>query len=579
MFRTDSGASRGLRWTALALAAVVLVVAVGADPADARSRRRFRGGGSYHPLYAAIVVDANSGEVMHAASADSPRHPASITKIMTLYLLFEQIEAGKLRLDSPLPVSAEAASQAPTKLGVRPGQTLTVEQAIKGLVTRSANDAAVVIAEAIAGDHDTFARLMTRKARALGMTNTIYRNANGLPNDEQVTTARDQALLGRAIQERFPNLYRYFSTSTFVFRGRPIRNHNHLLGRVEGVDGIKTGYTRASGFNLVTSVRRGNRHIVAVVLGGASAGARDARMRNLIEEYIGEGATTRTAARITERAGTEVAELPPRAAAPVAAAAAVVPFAPPPPTTPAAVAAAATPIVTARADDMRPLPAAQTAPATQTAPAAETIAAEQATPPILRPASARRITPGSSEPIKPIMVKTLTVRAGAVRTAALSPVTNEQPSPPRAPVVRAGAYSLSGTAASAPNPSTAMAPPPGARPGVLGVLSSRTAVASADPATTVPSAAAAANATEVRRSGWIIQIGAFPGEDEAKGKLRSVQNMAKGLLGRADPFTERVVKGETTLYRARFAGLDEDRAEAACKHLKRNKIACFAIKN
>src|SRR5215207_2749923 len=183
-------------------------------------------------------------------------------------------------------VSEYASEQAPTKLGLKPGQTLRVEDAIKGLVTRSANDAAVVIAETIGGSESDFARLMTRKARALGMSKTTYRNASGLPNDEQLTTARDQATLGRAIQDRFPRYYRYFSTSVFAYRGQSIRNHNRLLGNVEGVDGIKTGYTRASGFNLVTSMRRGDRHVVAVVLGGTSGGARDARMRTLVEQHV-----------------------------------------------------------------------------------------------------------------------------------------------------------------------------------------------------------------------------------------------------------------------------------------------------
>ena len=166
---------------------------------------------------------------------------------------------------------------------------------------------ASVIAEAIGGDEDDFAQMMTRKARSLGMSRTVYRNANGLPNDEQVTTARDQATLGRAIQERFPRYYRYFATSTFNWRGQSIRNHNHLLGNVEGVDGIKTGYTRASGFNLVTSMRRGNRHLIGVVLGGRSGGSRDAIMRNLLAENVDKGATTHTVAAVTERNGSDAA--------------------------------------------------------------------------------------------------------------------------------------------------------------------------------------------------------------------------------------------------------------------------------
>ena len=202
-----------------------------------------------------------------------------------------------MKLDTEMDVSEFASEQAPTKLGLRPGQTIKVEDAIKGLVTRSANDAAVVIAEAIAGNETDFAKLMTRKARALGMSKTTYRNASGLPNDEQLTTARDQATLGRAIQDRFPRYYRYFSTSVFAYRGQSIRNHNRLLGNVEGVDGIKTGYTRASGFNLVTSMRRGNRHLVGVVLGGRSGGSRDATMRNLLAENLDKGATKRPSPR------------------------------------------------------------------------------------------------------------------------------------------------------------------------------------------------------------------------------------------------------------------------------------------
>src|SRR5580704_9716519 len=239
---------------------------------------------------------------------------------MTLYLLFERLESGKLKLDAPLPVSEHASIQAPTKLGLKPDQTIQVEDAISGLVTKSANDAAVAVAEAIAGDEQEFAQLMTRKAHALGMSRTVYRNASGLPNDEQVTTARDQSTLGRAIQDRFPRYYRYFSTTAFNFHGHTITGHNHLLGSVDGVDGIKTGYTRASGFNLITSIHRGNRFLVGVVMGGRSGGSRDAIMRNLLAENITRGATTRTVAAITERNGqdnnVDVADADPDAAPP-----------------------------------------------------------------------------------------------------------------------------------------------------------------------------------------------------------------------------------------------------------------------
>src|SRR5437016_13158372 len=251
----------GLRFGLCALSAVIALAAIGSDPADARGRRgkHHRGGGAvagYTPPYADLVMDANSGAVLHAENADSLRHPASLTKIMTLYLLFEQLEAGKLRLDTELPISTRAALQNPTKLGLKANQTIKVEDAIKGLVTKSANDAAVVVAEAIGGSEEEFAKLMTAKAGALGMLGTTYVNASGLPAEAQITTARDQAVLGRAIQHRFPVYYQYFATPSFRYKGAEMHNHNALLGQVKGVDGIKTGYTEASGYKLVSTVRR-----------------------------------------------------------------------------------------------------------------------------------------------------------------------------------------------------------------------------------------------------------------------------------------------------------------------------------
>jgi len=274
-----------LHWLPIAgLLATLTIAGAGWDQAEARSARpRAIHGPNYRPPYAAIVLDDKSGQVLHEDHADDPRHPASLTKIMTLYLLFEQIEAGALKLDTPLPISTRAAIQNPTKMGLKANQTVKVEDAIKGLVTKSANDAAVVVAEALGGSEEEFAKLMTLKARMLGMSSTTYVNASGLPALEQITTARDQALLGHAIQHRFPVYYQYFATPSFLWRGAEMRNHNNLLGNVRGVDGIKTGYTEASGYNLVCSVRRDDRHIVAVVLGGTSNAARDTRMRQLIE--------------------------------------------------------------------------------------------------------------------------------------------------------------------------------------------------------------------------------------------------------------------------------------------------------
>ena len=254
----------------------------------ARSRPQV---GGYAPPTAQIVVDAKSGKVLYAENPDSPRHPASITKVMTLYLLFEQLERGKMSLQSELKVSAFAQRQAPSKLGVSSGETISAEDAIKAIVTRSANDVAVVIAENIGGSEANFAQLMTKKARALGMMHTVYRNASGLPDPGQITTARDLAILGRAIQSRFPQYYPYFAMKGFSYDGDYIGNHNKLLGRIEGVDGIKTGFTRTSGFNLLTSAKLDGRHIVAVVMGGRTGAQRDNQMARLVETYLPRATT------------------------------------------------------------------------------------------------------------------------------------------------------------------------------------------------------------------------------------------------------------------------------------------------
>src|SRR6202012_3749854 len=320
MLRLTWASARVVRVCAFGLAATSAAVLITTSTAEARhsrhrvhvSRDHHEEHDSYNPQFSSIIVDANSGATRASTSPDGLRHPASLTKVMTLYLLFERMEANKMTLDTEMPVSEHAAEQDPTKLDLHPGSTLRVEDAIKGVVTKSANDAAVVIAEAIGGDESDFAKMMTRKARALGMTRTTYVNASGLPADEQLTTARDQATLARAIQDRFPRYYRYFATEAFNFHGHTVHGHNHLLGSVEGVDGIKTGYTRASGFNLITNLRRGNRHLVGVVLGGRSGGSRDAIMRSLLAENLDKASTTRTVAAITERspadANADVAE-------------------------------------------------------------------------------------------------------------------------------------------------------------------------------------------------------------------------------------------------------------------------------
>ena len=280
-----------VRQTIVSSAVIASVVLGTVCSAQAATRKRPQVGG-YSPPTAAIVVDAKTGKVLYAENPDAPRHPASITKVMTLYLLFEQLDRGKMTLSTELKVSAHAQRQAPSKLGVSAGDTITVEDAIKALVTRSANDVAAVIAENIGGSEDNFAQLMTRKARAIGMSHTVYKNASGLPDPGQITTARDLATLGRAVQSRFPKYYPYFATRSFNYEGEVIGNHNHLLGRIEGVDGIKTGFTRTSGFNLLTSAKLDGHHVVGVVMGGRTGPSRDNTMARLVQTYLPKSSVT-----------------------------------------------------------------------------------------------------------------------------------------------------------------------------------------------------------------------------------------------------------------------------------------------
>lgn len=613
MLRTTLASSRTLRVCVLGLATFTTAILITSDSAEAR-RYRHRNVASHHrthvasesysPQFSSIIVDGNSGAVLTSNNPDGSRHPASLTKIMTLYLLFERLEANKMNLDTEMDVSEHASEQAPTKLGLRPGQTIKVEDAIKGLVTRSANDAAVVIAEAIGGDEDDFAKMMTRKARALGMTKTIYRNASGLPNDEQVTTARDQATLGRAIQDRFPRYYRYFSTSVFNYHGQSIRNHNHLLGSVEGVDGIKTGYTRASGFNLVTSMRRGNRHLVGVVLGGRSGGSRDAIMRNLLAENLEKGATKRTVAAITERnpadANADVAEAEAEAASRptemvqvngaiaasepgMAAQAATRPVAPARPSLMAAAAAALPPPPAKVEPQAKPEPAQFTSGVIQT----QQIAA----------------IPGSAEPMKPVRVKTVQVKAGSMKLASAGPsqttpsITSTVPARPDVAETSSAVMAKATETNKTEMARAAMPPQPanfGTGQGVLGVLPASSVAASApkanpsqalayaDPAprTVQDNGAIKPAAPAAVRSGWIIQVGALESEGEAKQRIDLARSKASNLLSKADPFTESVVaKDNRKLFRARFAGLERDQAEAVCKTLKRADISCITVRN
>jgi len=530
MLRTF-GDSRGFRKVLVGLLTGIAVVAIAIDSADAR-RRRHKRHRSYNPPYAAIVVDGNSGEVLHSAKAGAKRQPASLTKIMTLYLLFERLEKGQLKLDSRLEVSKRASRQPPIKLGLKPGQTIKVEDAILGLVTRSANDVAVAIAEAIAGDEKDFAKLMTRKARALGMADTVYKNASGLPNRNHFTTARDQARLARAIQDRFPKYYRYFSRRSFTFRGDTIRNSNELLGSVRGVDGIKTGSSSASGYNLVASMKRDDRYLVAVVFGAKSSSRRNQLMRNLLTAYVKRASTKRTTPLI--------AEMPVSDNEPVTVA------------------------IANRRRGVTPVPA---------KPIGSTIVTRRARR--RGPATTASVTGKlrSRHPIRPIAVKTIKVKLSRVKTASVIPPLSTMP-----------VISLTRNEQTI-QPTTKRAPVP--TPTAASNSASRgIRVASAGPAS-IPAITVKAVSRSVqdsdaaphKRTGWMIQVGAFAAERDAKDRLRSAKSKARHFLSSADPFTETVAKDNKTFYRARFAGFDKREARAACKYLKRKDFACIALKN
>jgi D-alanyl-D-alanine carboxypeptidase len=242
------------------------------------------------PKYAAIVIEADTGTVLHAVDADEPTFPASLTKMMTLYLTFEALSQHRVQLEHRLVITEHAASMAPSKLGLKPGGSIRVEEAILAIVTKSANDAAVVLAEGLGGSEEAFAAMMTQRAHRLGMTRTNFENASGLPNSNQVTTARDMALLGRALITDFPQYYPYFSTRSFVFAGHVQANHNHLLETYDGADGIKTGFIRASGFNLVASAKREGRRLIGVVFGGQSQPWRDHQMARLLDQGFAQSA-------------------------------------------------------------------------------------------------------------------------------------------------------------------------------------------------------------------------------------------------------------------------------------------------
>ncbi|PTM42657.1 D-alanyl-D-alanine carboxypeptidase [Bosea sp. 124] len=556
--------SRRVRLRALVgmIGIVAVAVAAVASPAEAARKKRRHVGGGYAPPYAAMVVDVKSGRTLHAVNEDAPRIPASITKVMTLYLLFEQLERGKFNMDSELTVSAYAARQAPSKIGFAPGETIEVRDAILALITKSANDVAVAIAENVGGSEDEFARMMTARARTLGMRNSTFYNPHGLPHSPpNITTARDLTILARAIQERFPRYYPMFSTRVFNYAGGAYRNHNKLLGRIEGVDGIKTGYTNLSGFNLMTSAKADGRHVVSVVLGGRSGASRDKIMADLVVANLPKAATS-------GRASSMVAEAPEpeerpqaheriqerqRPAAPVVAAAVAEP--------------APLPVPRPRIEAEAPLPAAARAyaPVATTTPIAPprpvNVGAQQLQISGMRPVAATT-TPSAmrwSIGAPPVDGKVMRPPANVDVTSSIAKVAE----PEEKPALKVAEHKV------------AMAQPQAEKAHDAG----STTMAKAAEKAPEPARPSESRPTVATAGKWIIQLGATDDEAKAKDILARARAKASGPLADASGFTEKVEKGGSTLFRARFAGFEDPKdAQNACARLKRDGFACFATR-
>ncbi|MDP2781214.1 serine hydrolase [Devosia sp.] len=515
-----------------AFAAILVALAISAHavaPAQAIENLR---------KYAGIVVDAKSGNVLYESAADSKRYPASVAKVMTMYVLFQELSAGNLKLSTKMTVSAHAASAVPTKLGLRAGATITVEDALKSLVTLSANDMARVIAEHISGSEANFAKRMTATARALGMRNTTYRNASGLPDGGQITTVRDQAILGIAVYQHFPSYYAIFQTKSFSYGKRTYGNHNRVLGYLGAVDGIKTGYINAAGSNLLTAARKDNRHIVVVAFGFNSSASRNEKVRQLVSTYLPKGRRgdyLRTAMipMPGSQGTTQVAVAQSPSAAPVF----VMPM---------------------------PLPGFRLA---------QLVAANGAQPQRQLTQDAPEVVLASAPMPAPIPADLKQQPAlQAVNTLA-EPSQAPQPAYPSQDVIGAwlsDTYKL-GAPPAALGQTTPSAP--------LGMQPPAPIEQANQPIDLLTSGSVQTAAAEAPPGGWVVQIGAGPSEDSARAMLADAAGKA-GNLGDFRSYVERFEKNGSVFYRARFIGFGgRDDATAMCNQLKQQNLACLAMQS
>lgn len=520
------------------------------------------------PRRAAMVIDANTGAVLASSAADEPRYPASLTKMMTLYLTFDLIEKGRLAYADRIRISAAAANAPPSKIGLEAGDEISVLDAVKALVTKSANDIAVALAEHIAGSEANFARLMTRKARDIGMAATTFKNASGLPDGEQRTTARDMITLGLRLQDDFPTHYKHFATHSFTFRGKTYASHNTLMRSMRGSDGIKTGYTRASGFNLVSSVRQDGKHVVGVVLGGRTAASRNAEMRQLLTRALAKASTRKTRKPVLVAAPRPAKRPPPAvvaaapAPAPRTAALEAAPASPEPqsrPTdTPPQV--AAEPVIAlakVRPIGLAPRPRAATAPPTPPAVPGEALTTDE---PAGRPADWQNprlafagtavpapLPPPSAVPQGRPPSTLQDQMAALIRSSATTPAADGTPSPPTGLVA----------ASTASEPAYRLKGP--------------VAIEAAQPV---------GRSSEEDRSagGFLIQVGAYASQEEAERQIAFVRAQAGAIIEGHSAGTQRIDKGSRAFYRARFAGFTSSHATSTCTELRRKAIDCFVTR-
>lgn len=540
------------------------------------------------PKQSSFIIDANTGKVLHDDDGDEPRFPASLTKMMTLYILFGEIEQGRLSYASKIRISERAHGMAPSKLGLEPGEEISVIDAIRALVVKSANDIAVAVAEHIGGSEYQFARLMTERAHQIGMTSTTFRNASGLPNPGQLSTARDMVTLALRLHDDYPQHYRHFSLASFTFGGKEYKSHNTLMRGFPGMDGIKTGYTRLSGFNLVSSVRADGKHVVGAVFGGKTAATRNALMRSLLYTALGQASTTKTRKPQTPLIATR---RPPKLVAPPVEMAAADPK----------------PVARAAATANVPLPVRAVRPARKPTrePARDQIAQVLST---TTPAPVAQLPSGNApaEVAPPPRLDLDALRAAMSEEADQTEQAEaELAEPPPMRTAQAGAASaqdiaglirnsiVDGAPARAPSTLNAQANALGAREvaqtvseeGSAGPVALATA-ARAPAAHAAPTGslgagsrgAGALGAGTLGGKGFEIQIGAYTTPAEAQSKIDLVRQRAVALLEGHSGITMPVQQADRQIFRARFVNFDETSAASTCLELRRLAIDCLVMR-